>query len=178
VKLLVAPHNDDECLFACWSILRDKPLVVVVFDGHVQQNRGLAITPEQRIAESKAACQILGVEVDFLGLRDDQPPSADVIRTLLEQRYGAHDGVYVPAWEEDGHHQHNLVAEACIGLPVVERYLTYTTAGKSTSKREVPFEGSWIGLKLRALACYESQFDVRCGCQPHFIGRSLLEYYA
>jgi LmbE family N-acetylglucosaminyl deacetylase len=181
LKLFVAPHNDDETLFGCWTLLREKPLVVVVFDGHVQASRGFGVSAEQRRAETRAACNILGVEVGFLGFSDADPPGDVDLYHRLAGLYGHAEAVYAPANENGGHAQHNLVHRACLCLTNVnrrERYLTYTKAGKSTSERPVPFEGSWIGLKLRALACYESQFDVRLGCQPHFIGRSLLEYYA
>jgi hypothetical protein len=180
VKLLVAPHNDDEVLFSCFTLLREKPLVVVVFDGYVQANRGLPVTAQQRIEETRAACKILGVDVEFLGYRDDQPPAAETIAghlSALAISSGITE-IYAPAWEPNGHAQHNLVAVACDGLPVVERYLTYTPAGKSTNGRKVPFKGAWIPLKLRALACYESQMnlDPRMGCWPHFL-RDQTEYY-
>ena len=89
-----------------------------------------------------------------------------------------YDKIYAPAFEKDGHAQHNLVAEACNGI-ATERYLTYTSAGKSTSSREVKIERpEWIAKKLRAMACYESQMslDPRMGCWPHFV-RGIQEYY-
>jgi LmbE family N-acetylglucosaminyl deacetylase len=179
LKLLVSPHNDDESLFACWTLLREKPMVVVVFDGYVQAARGLKITWQQRRAETLAACDILGVPVTFLGFRDDQPPTAEAIRECLDL-YRPDIPVYAPAFEEDGHPQHNLVARACDGLTIADRYLTYTAAGKSTGGRVVPIlDGSWIALKHRALACYESQLslDPRVACWPHFT-RDMTEYYA
>jgi LmbE family N-acetylglucosaminyl deacetylase len=179
MKLLVAPHNDDEVLFGAFTLLREKPLVVIIFDGYVQQNRGLPITAMQRRDETEAACDILGVEVQFLGFHDDERPRPRAIEEALATFYHP-EQVYAPAWEVNGHPQHNLVALACEGLPVVERYLTYTPAGKSTSGRPVPIlDGSWIALKHRALACYESQMslDPRMGCWPHFM-RDQTEYYA
>lgn len=179
MKLLVAPHNDDEVLFGCFSILREKPLVVVVFDGYVQQNRGLKITAEQRRDETRAACAILGVQVEFLGFRDDAPPTCEDIAIELLKRYQGFE-VWAPAWEAKGHPQHNMVACACDAMLVKDRYLTYTTAGKSTNEyKPVPIlDGSWIALKLRAMACYESQMslDPRVACWPHFT-RDQTEYY-
>jgi len=32
MKLLLSPHNDDECLFAAYTLMREKPLVIVVTD--------------------------------------------------------------------------------------------------------------------------------------------------
>lgn len=84
-----------------------------------------------------------------------------------------------PAYERGGHEQHNIVA-AAFTMITHELYLTYTRepCQKSTSGREVTIlDPSWIGKKLRALACFESQFLPGAGCQEHFIGRSLREYY-
>jgi LmbE family N-acetylglucosaminyl deacetylase len=183
MKLFVSPHNDDETLFGAFTLLREQPLVVVVFDGWVQAQRGLGVTAEQRRAETRAACAILGVEVEFLGFSDANPPCEQTLYDQLNGRYRNADVVYAPATESGGHGQHNLVSSASSWLVANanrrEYCLTYTKAGKSTSERKVAIEDpKWIGLKLRALACYESQFDPRLGCQPHFIGRSLEEYYA
>lgn len=178
MKLFVAPHNDDEVLFGCFTILREKPTVLIVFDGHVQARRGASVTATQRRAESVMAMNILGVPaVRFLGLRDDDPTvTVEQVRRRIEGM-GAEE-IYAPAFEPNGHHQHNLVASACNDLPVAKRYLTYTPAGKSTSAHEVPIlDGAWIALKLRALACYASQLDPRLGCRPHFL-RDQREYYA
>ena len=34
MKILLAPHNDDEALFAAYTIMREHPLVIVVTDGY------------------------------------------------------------------------------------------------------------------------------------------------
>lgn len=177
MKLFVSPHNDDETIFGAFTILRERPLVVVVFDSFIQPARGIpGTTAAERRAETAAACQILGVECQFIGYRDDQPPHADAIRGRLEL-FGVAE-VWAPCTEMDGHEHHNLVARACLGLPgAKDFYLTYTKRGKSTNGRKVPYEPHWIGLKLRALAEYKSQFQPATGCAPHFIGRSLEEYY-
>lgn len=176
MKLFVSPHNDDEALFGALTLLREKPLVVVVFDSYIQQNRGNRVTWEQRRDETRAACGILGCEVRYLGFRDDDlTVTAGSIAHWIEA-LGPSE-VWAPAYEPGGHHQHNLVARACDKLPGLTRYLTYTVVGKSKG-REVPvLEPSWIGKKLQALACYESQWDPRLGCWPHFL-REQMEYYA
>jgi hypothetical protein len=179
-SILVSTHDDDAVLFSCWNLLRHKPLVVTVFDGFVQGNRGLLITATQRAEETEAACKILGVQCERVGFCDDREYTPIQIREAVAAfDIGWDDGpsipLIVPAYEIDGHHQHNLVARAFSGFPRTE-YLSYTTAGKSISENEVPFEPSWIGLKLKALACFESQWEPRAGCAEHFIGRSLREY--
>jgi LmbE family N-acetylglucosaminyl deacetylase len=184
MKMFISPHCDDETLFGAFTILREKPLVVVVFDGYTQQNRGLNVTAEQRRDETRAAMNILGANVEFLGFRDDNPNvvTESIIRIVESLDWISPELIYAPAIEVDGHPQHNLVGRAFNSYkssPVVQ-YLTYTSGGKSRWGREVKIESmDWIRLKLQALACYESQFspDPRMGCWPHFL-RDQMEYYA
>lgn len=184
MKIFVAPHTDDECLFGAFTLLREKPLVVIVYDGHVQAARGLGVRWDERRAETRRAMDVLGVaSVMFLGL-SDADPTVDVWRVrraingILDNHRGVSE-IYAPAIEERGHVQHNLVGAAVEG-PNVVRYLTYTDQGKSTNGKEVSIlSPDWIEKKLRALACYKSQFslDKRMGCWPHFL-REQTEYYA
>ena len=177
-KILVSIHNDDAALFAAFTCLRERPLVVVVFDGYNQAARGLPVTWQQRREEDTAALRELGCYVEFLAFPDDVPVQAQAVTAAI-QNFGPTE-VWAPARETDGHPQHNLVAVACDSLPVIDRYLTYTGAGKSTSGRPVEIlDGEWIAKKLRALSCYRSQMnlDPRMGCVAHFC-RGLYEYYA
>lgn len=176
--ILISPHADDAVLFASFLCLRYKPLVVRVFDGYTQGNRGLPITAEERAAEDDAALGTLGCSVLSLGLRDDRFYSADYMQRALHAviEFPENYHLIVPAHEWDGHDQHNQVAAAFGEARDATKYLTYTTRGKSTSRNEVEFEPYWIGLKLRALASYRSQWHPAAGCAEHFIGRSLREY--
>jgi LmbE family N-acetylglucosaminyl deacetylase len=189
MKLFVSPHNDDETLFGAFTILREQPVVLIVFDSYVQQKRGLPGWMHQRRNESIAALKILGIpenKILFGCLNDSR--DVDVTR-LGDLIYAATsnlklDEIYLPAFEENGHHQHNLVAHVTfprsIGIVPVKRYLTYTTKGKSVSNNPVSIENPiWIAKKLQALACYTSQMnlDPRMGCWPHFL-RSQEEFYA
>jgi LmbE family N-acetylglucosaminyl deacetylase len=172
MKIFISPHNDDEVLFGAFTLLRERPLVVFVFDSYVQPSRGLSGTSaERRRAESLEACGILGCECRFLGLRDDAEASAIRIGSLIEDLEPSE--IWAPASEVGGHAQHNLVAAACNRFPAAHRYLTYTAAGKSFGLKEVPIQQAyWIPAKLFALASYTSQhsLDPRMGCWPHFIG--------
>lgn len=179
-KILLSPHDDDVALFCCWTALIERPQVVVVFDSYVQADRGLNITAQQRARETENACKVMGLDPPMrLGFRDnDATVTTGDIASRIKSELG--DGIddverwMVPAWEEKGHHQHNLVAQ--LGGQV--RYLTYTTEGKSTQgKLVLPPNGEAIAIKLRAMACYPSQMtlDPRCGCWPHFL-RSQEEY--
>jgi hypothetical protein len=44
VKVFLSPHHDDETLFGAFTLLRERPLVVIVTDSYVQFNRGDGIT--------------------------------------------------------------------------------------------------------------------------------------
>lgn len=178
--VFLSPHDDDHALFGAFTCIREKPTVVVVFDSYVQKERGLPITREQRLSETDRACEQLGCKLPIrLGFRDTDlsvSPMKIWLR-LDEMAVGlSNRTIYAPADEPNGHPQHNMVSVAA-GRDAI-KYLTYTTAGKSTSPREVKIEDPrWIAMKLRALACYESQFLPAAGCVEHFIGRSLQEYY-
>lgn len=193
MKLFLSPHNDDETLFGALTIMRERPTVCVVFDSYVQPSRGIpGCDAETRRAETCAALRVLTEDRDagwpvvaenFLGLRDDGPMTSVVIASYLVEAY-RHlniEQVWAPAFEEGGHDQHNLVAQAADpAFPgKVKHYLTYTRpGGKSRHGYEVmPRSGDDIARKLRALACYTSQLqiDPRLGCWPHFM-RDLSEY--
>lgn len=193
MKLFISPHNDDETLFGAFTIMKEKPVVVVVFDSYVQVARGNtdATRSRRRTETSEAVAFLLSVtwSLRFLGLRDDAP-DYDYFRDWLKQssRRGAFDGLICPAWEQDGHEQHNDVARICRDLwPAEQRteYLTYTrTRGRSRSicnadfsvlpAHEVIPTPDMIARKHRALACYSSQMEVE-NCRDWFLG-DLREY--
>lgn len=183
--ILIQPHDDDAFLFACFTAIREKPLIVTVFDSYYQPKHGMAGTgATERAAETQAACDILGLENIRLGFRDDEEVGSwhirdalanAILRSLLDNLRW-----FLPAYENNGHAQHNQIAHLLEGhIPVTGRYRTYTRepAKKSISANEVAFEPEWVALKLRALACFRSQFQPATGCVEHFIGRSLREYY-
>jgi LmbE family N-acetylglucosaminyl deacetylase len=71
MSILFSAHQDDESLFACYTIMREKPLVVVVYDGY-QHQRKFNIGVNVRRNESIMAMKLLGVNVEFMGLSDDE----------------------------------------------------------------------------------------------------------
>lgn len=189
MKLFLSPHNDDETLFGAFTIMRESPMVCVVYDSYVQPSRGISgCTAQTRRQETRDAYQIIAKsdydqhscqiipkrEYDqpiFLGCSDlDQVTEARIILGALVLRLSAVfqtstvSEVWAPAFEIDGHEHHNIVASAAdIVFPgIVTHYLTYTrTNGKSRSELEVkPRSGEEIARKLRALACYKSQLQI------------------
>lgn len=164
-SVLLTPHPDDETLFATFTLLREKPHVVCVFD-----------CGDERRTEFEAAMRTLGIKApETWGFPEDPWPNWASIREAI-RNLGA-ERLYAPEAGDMGNLHHIGVGHAAAdsGIPTVH-YLTYTTAGKQTSGNPVPYEPAWIGLKLRALACYESQY-AHPSHAPHFM-RGLDEFYA
>jgi len=158
MKLLISPHNDDEALFASFTILRERPVVLIVYDSWIQYRRGDGITAEQRRQESVRAADILGVEITFCGLSDERTDPAECLAALSP--FASASQVWAPAFERQGNRHHNLVATAAQSIfPVVNKYMTYTERGKSRGV-PVPIAPGWILKKIKALACYESQIEL------------------
>ncbi len=183
MKLLLSPHNDDEVLFTAFTILRERPVVCIVLDSRVQPSRGaIGCDTDTRHAETWRAMQeLVGTEhLRRLGFSDITTAQSEPAIERAFRDMGEFEMVYAPAVEVDGHPHHNLVGHlAGKVFQNVTYYLTYTRAGKSRGTEVQIEDGAWIGKKLKALACYESQhsLDPRLGCWPHFVN-DLREYYA
>lgn len=157
MKLFISPHNDDETLFGAFTLMREKPLVVIVTDSWIQFNRGESITADQRWEETKKAMVILGCSVIRLGIRDDILDDWHVKDKL--SRFIGFDTVYIPA-VQGGNLQHDLVSKVAKEVfgDRVKQYTTYTaTEPCTTGTQEVIPTSEEITLKEKALACYESQ---------------------
>lgn len=163
MKLLLAPHCDDEALFAAYICLRENPLVVFCFDGAPRHGPF-----ETRWAEALHATRILGCEA--IALREPHE--------TLEDRLSSFDPehVWAPLPESDGNADHNLVGEIAERLwpGKVSFYVTYTDSGRTVIGEPVATEMGWLSLKQKALACYQSQIR-HPATRPHF-ERGLDEY--
>lgn len=156
-SLYLAPHSDDEALWGAFTIMREKPLVLVITDSWIQWNRGEDINAEQRWIETKNAMKILGAPVMRLGIRDDSLWDWAVREVL--QKFAGFDTVYAPA-VQGGNNQHDMiaiVADQVFGEKVVH-YTTYTKEEPYTTGdvEVVPFLDE-IEKKNMALDCYFSQ---------------------
>lgn len=157
-SLLIAPHSDDEVLFASFIVTAHRPEVLVVAG---DPDPGMR---HRRSIESRAAGYALGRpygRMHFTSLTEGSL-SLELVTSAL--RFYAHDGldeVFAPAIEDDGHEEHNLVGAAAVEVfgGRVRQYLTYTrTGGRSRSDRPIEPPGTYsIADKLRALACFTSQ---------------------
>jgi LmbE family N-acetylglucosaminyl deacetylase len=180
-SLLLSPHNDDAELFACWTLLREQPHVIVCLRSMVQEkHRSAKVTWQERERETQAAMDILGISWTQLPVPDDKPNWEQIELYLNEQSSVGH--VYAPAWEPKGHPDHNMVArlaDELFGADKVTHYMTYQAGtGHSESENEVPYEPEWLALKMQALACYRSQMR-EPSCRPWFSSLlELREWYA
>lgn len=174
MKLFVSPHNDDAVLWASFTLQREKPTVLTVYDSYVQPQRGHARCDmmTRRNEDMAAVRGVLGCPIQFAGLKDSELISGAVMVALLKWKEVSE--VWLPAVEKNGHDQHNLVGE--IGAQVfsgakIHRYLTYTrTGGKSTKGIEITPTGAMVLAKLKALTCYRTQIEIDAlGCWPHFM---------
>jgi LmbE family N-acetylglucosaminyl deacetylase len=181
--LLLAPHGDDETLFASFLCLRYRPRVIVCTTPRIQEQWG--VFAAEREAETEAAMKILGCEWVQLSFLDTagaeiRDPLAHWLELDIEMS-GMPDVVIAPSCERDGQEQHNAVAVAAIrafGANII-RYLTYTRSGGRSRDGTLvePDQPEWISLKLQALACYRSQMRVP-NCRSWFEQPDLREWIA
>jgi SAM-dependent methyltransferase len=148
--VLFAPHNDDEALFAAFSIIRHRPAVVVCFPSVPHYG-----DPKARETESRVAVDMLG------GGPVDQWQGGDLVaqmRALDAQQSPAI--VFAPA-RQASHPEHVAVHDAAREVfgPRLRCYHTYDARGKVRAGDPVPFEREWIARKRHALACYRTQLE-------------------
>lgn len=159
MKLLLAPHDDDETLFAAYTCIRHRPVVITCLRSFVEASWPDGPTWEEREPESAAACAILGCWQVHLPYPDDAPPW-DEVRAAIAS-YGPADVVWAPLPEEPGGHpHHNAIGEMARELfpGRVAFYSTYRhVLGKTTRGTLVEPEPGWEQVKRRAMACYVTQ---------------------
>lgn len=179
MDLLLSSHNDDETLFASFTIQAHKPHVVICLKSQVQEDR-YGILAETRERETGRALWWLGCPSwQQLLIRDDDPRAWERLQEDLEalDRRHAPERVWAPAIEEGGHDQHNLVGEVSLAVfeDRVSPYLTYVRGSLSSRGREVEFKPAWLATKLRAMSCYDSQIELE-NTRPWFLDNTLREY--
>ena len=174
-KLFLSPHNDDETLFGAYTIMREKPLVVICTDSYIEQERGDDATTQQRIDETKKAMKLAGVEVEFLHIPDKSILDISLVMKLREYKA---DIVYAPAIELGGNGTHNLVGEVADRMfKNVKHYMTYGYTNYTKTKGSeliIPTEKE-KALKEKMLRCYPSQLKIKTTA-PFFTNKDVLEY--
>lgn len=167
MKLFISPHNDDETLFGAFTLIREKPLVVIVTDSWKQFNRGENIRADQRWEETTRAMQILGCSVIRLGIRDDIIDDWAVEEKL--KRFSNFETVYAPAIQ-GGNPDHDLVGKTATDIFPFDiiRYATYTPTNLyTTGSIEIKPTPGEIEIKNKAMDCYISQINL-LATKPHF----------
>lgn len=167
MNLFLAPHNDDETLFGTFTLLREKPLVVIVTDSWLQFNRGENITAVQRRQETREAMKILGCSVVFLGIPDDEAHDDEMVGGFLLDLQLNFETVYAPAIQ-GGNLHHDIIGKLGdeIWKDKCKHYTTYTpTELYTTGSQEVVPNSVEPTLKAQAMACYKSQIRIN---KPHF----------
>lgn len=182
--LLLAPHNDDETLFASFICLRYEPAVIICFRSE-EQEEVYGVTAARREPETHKAMGILGCynwRQWPLGDRHATDEEVEAFMWGLRDPVGQHDWdhVFAPHVEEHGNHQHNLIgslADTVFSDVPVSHYLTYTNPPlvRSTNGSEIEYEPDWLFTKHAALACYRSQAST-----PSFrhFAEDMKEYFA
>jgi LmbE family N-acetylglucosaminyl deacetylase len=176
--VFLAPHNDDETLFGAFTLLRERPRVITILRSHVQEARGVAVTHDEREAETAAALEVLGIGAWEQWTYSDLSPPWSEIRERLASLRANH--VFAPSVDLGGHKHHNAVGALARMLwpGRVTFYTTYTNRGRTTRGHEVPWKHDWALLKLQALACYQSQIvHPETRTTEHFLSQQR-EYYA
>lgn len=169
MKLFLSPHNDDETLFGAYTLMHEKPLVVICTDSVRQFKRGEKdITAKLRWEETQRAMKILGCDVMRLGIPDDELNGRDLMKEL--EKFGNVEKVFAPAMQ-GGNNDHDIVsfaARALFGDKVIQ-YTTYSReALHTTGKTEVsPKNHTEKIKKISALTCYQSQIHYP-PTAPHF----------
>ena len=166
-NVFLAPHNDDETLFGAFTLIRKKPLVVVITDSHIQPNRGdIGCDSETRRQETINACAVAGCPVVFLGIKD-----TELTEELLRERLRPFnpETIYAPA-VQGGNRHHDIVGRVAKELfgENCKFYTTYT-------KTELHTEGTYeikpvhdeLEIKNQMLTCYKSQLKL-ASTKPHF----------
>ena|SRR3990167_9831140 len=169
-SLAIIPHEDDESLFLAYTLMRERPLVLVVTSGWIQYLRGnLGCHEDTRRAETVRAMEILGCPVAFLGIKD-----TELTEELFRKRIGPFarlefERIYAPAIQ-GGNPQHDLIGKiAGQSFSNCTYYTTYTKTELWTKGEieVVPTEEE-KALKIKALECYKSQINLGA-TRPHFL---------
>ena len=146
------PHADDGVLFACYTLLRDKPFVITVLGDD-----------QERIWESKMAMHFLSLKWSGWG-QDEKTPDWDGIKEAMigmSVQQGV-ERVWLPLPEQGGHEHHTRVGE--IGRSAfgtrARFYATYRRGeGRTRTDSEVVPQPSWPAVKFKAMGHYISQIN-------------------
>lgn len=153
-KYFISPHSDD-IIFATYTILREKPIVVTVTHSTMQGDNGF-----ERVLEDYKASKILNVPIMFLGIDEDKLTKETLeekLRLLSDDEYPE---IWIPEYEEDGNPQHNTVNRVAKNIfPNIKTYKTYSGLEDRTIGKEIIPTKEELEIKKRVMACYKTQIE-------------------
>lgn len=153
-KYFISPHSDD-IIFATYTILREKPIVVTITHSTLQGDNGF-----DRVLEDYKASKILGVPIMFLGIDEDELTEEILVEKLSVISKETADVVYIPEYQENGNPQHNLVNKVCKRLFWdTKDYKTYSGLEDRTLGIEIIPTEEELEIKKQAMACYRTQIE-------------------
>ena len=109
MNIFLAPHSDDETLFGSFIIQRAKPLIVVCTDG-TSHERKFGIPIEQRRNESREAAKIMGVDIEFLGIAEEDLTFTTLVHAIAEKIHVLNAVVFAPT-KTGGNPHHDIVSD-------------------------------------------------------------------
>lgn len=152
MKLFLSPHSDD-IIFATYTILREKPIVVTVTHSTLQGDNGF-----DRVLEDYKASKILGVPIMFLGVEENKLDGLSFLKAILP--IYTEDTVYIPEYQENGNPQHNLINEISKKIfPNTKEYKTYSGLEDRTIGKEIVPTEEELEIKKRVMECYRTQIE-------------------
>jgi LmbE family N-acetylglucosaminyl deacetylase len=153
MKYLISPHSDDAVLFASYTIQREKPIVVTVTHSTLQGGNG-----NERILEDYRAMKILEVPIMFLGIDEDKLNEETLKQKLKPFLDDEYPEFWIPAYEENGNPQHNLVNKVIKKMFImIKEYKTYTGLEDRTIGKEIIPTDKELETKKKAMKCYVTQ---------------------
>lgn len=175
--ILFEPHLDDAVLFACYTLLRERPKVVTVFGNSQVQEP--AVTGGERVEEEGRAFAMLGgLDWELWPFSDMQQANVRFATALIAsvEHFKDYDVAWAPLPEPAGHAQHNTVGYAVREVfgDRARFYCTYERgSGRSRDGMEVEPQPGWHALKFAAMSCYSSQINLE-NCRPWFSSHDML----
>lgn len=128
--LLISPHDDDSVLFASFTCIREKPVVLIVTDSYIQPKRGeIGCDAGIRASETEYAHEILGCPVMRLGIPDDVVTEEEVYNELCW--ISNFDAVYAPALQGGTHTMTSSVGRVAQDLGQGATFIPHTAVQSS-----------------------------------------------
>lgn len=146
--LLLAPHADDETLFASYLAQRHAAHIFVVYD-------------EGRIDELHYASHWLGCRATQLSAWKGMDPEEVEVHLNAAFDPQEWDRVILPIPFAAGHEEHTLVGEIALRLFAGCELIQYATYGprgvrQQTATEVIPYDPAHYARKLAALSCYRT----------------------